>query len=111
MSPRLTAAITVAIHELKRRPYSTIRNDTVAELEAALAAEPHEMPDANKVDAERYRWLRDRSGCVNIAYDDGKFQLPDYQDLLFCWRRREWVDGKPVVVCDGLDAAVDKARA
>lgn len=39
MSPRLTAAITVAIHELKRRPYSTIRNDTVAELEAALKAE------------------------------------------------------------------------
>ena len=44
MSPRLTAAITVAIHELKRRPYSTIRNDTVAELEAALAADASVSP-------------------------------------------------------------------
>lgn len=67
--------------------------------------------EALRADAERYRWLRDTDGNVNILRDDGKFSLPDWQGLSFTWRRRAWQDGKPFVVCDGLDAAIDAARA
>lgn len=65
-----------------------------------------ELAEAKK-DAARYRWLRDN--CVRIANSDGKFQLPDLQNVVYQWRRREWVNGKPVLVLDGLDTAIDAA--
>lgn len=74
MSPRLTAAITVAIHELKRRPYSTIRNDTVAELEAALAAE---KPETKSCDSCRHRLKESHEEpCILCFGDHGNWTAP-----------------------------------
>lgn len=106
MTTKSHAAMIVARYQLNRRPWNAERAKAVALLDEAIAEEK-----ATELDAERYRWLRDRPGAVEIIHDDGKFSLPDYQGIEFTWRRREWVDGKPVVVCDGLDAAIDKARA
>lgn len=60
------------------------------------------------IDARRYRWLRDNCSSVNVK-SDGKFGLPDYGQLAFLWHRRDWVGGKPRIVLDTLDEAIDKA--
>lgn len=85
MTPRLQAALTVAIHELKRRPYSTIRNDTVSELEAALAAEAQNVDAAPMSQPNRF-----------IAYS----AAAKLREIGYEWTGDKWAVSQPKTPAD-----------
>jgi hypothetical protein len=72
-----------------------------------LAWEATMAVEQDRIDAERYRWIR--AHCTRTDGSGEKFDLPKFGVLEFVWHRIEYRSGKPHVLME-LDSAVDAAR-